>query len=159
MNLSVFAIALLSLGTVLATPPFLKDKNQCEELGCCVTTTVAASTTTGVPVTTTTDANAPTNAPTDAPTTTVPVTTTTVPVTTTTVPVTTTTTPAKMKEGSTVSPTTTTVAPTTTTTAPTCKSLNCDTVCGGDDGGESSGSHQILSIAVMAAGFFLSFLL
>merc|ERR1712142_639958 len=138
MNLSVFAIALLSLGSVLATPPFLKDKNQCEELGCCATTTVpvttttvpakmkedpastttastttasttTASTTTGVPVTTTTDANAPTNAP--------------------------------------------------TTTAPTCHSLNCETVCGGDDGGDSSGSHQILSMVVMAAGFFLSFLM
>merc|ERR1712183_335607 len=109
MNYSVLAVVLLSLGSVLATPAFLKDADMCEELGCCATTTTTTMPTTtttgsGDGSTITTEANAPTAFKTEAPTTTMPPTTTT------------------------------TAGPTTTTVAPTCETLNCN--CGDD--GESS---------------------
>merc|ERR1711887_126753 len=116
MNYSVLAVVLLSLGSVLATPAFLKDVDQCVELNCCQTTTTVTTTTTGATTTTTT---------------------------------------GSAKEA-TETPTTSTTTTTTTTAPPTCADLNCN--CGGGDD-ESSGANHVLSIALLAAGFFLSFLL
>merc|ERR1711875_53090 len=56
MNYSVLAVVLLSLGSVLAIPAFLKDDDMCEQLACCATTTTEVTEPTG-----------PTE-PTDAPT-------------------------------------------------------------------------------------------
>merc|ERR1711970_1275124 len=169
MNYSVLAVVLLSLGSVLATPAFLKDVDQCEELNCCPTTTTVTTTTTtesgettsaGATTTesgeTTTAGATTTGAST---TTTGAITTTTTGATTTTTGASTTTTIKEVppKAGTTMAPTTTTPGGTTTTTAPTCQTLNCN--CGGGDDGESSGANHVLPIAVLAAGFFLSFLL
>merc|ERR1711970_1650317 len=163
MNYSVLAVVLLSLGSVLATPAFLKDVDQCEELNCCPTTTTE-TTTTATESGETTSAGATTTesgeTTTAGATTTGASTTTTGAITTTTTTVASTTTTTKesaAKAGTTMAPTTTTPGGTTTTVAPTCNDLNCN--CGGGDDGESSGANHVLSIAVLAAGFFLSFLL
>merc|ERR1711970_610645 len=147
MNYSVLAVVLLSLGSVLATPAFLKDVDQCEELNCCPTTTTETTTTT-------TESGETTSA---GATTTESGETTTAGATTTGASTTTTTKDSAAKAGTTMAPTTTTPGGTTTTVAPTCNDLNCN--CGGGDDGESSGANHVLSIAVLAAGFFLSFLL
>merc|ERR1712212_896921 len=84
MNYLVLTVVLLSLGSVLATPAFLKDADMCEELGCCLTTTTTtmpttATTGSGDSSTITTEDNAITTTAKDpAPTTTPnnPVTTT-----------------------------------------------------------------------------------
>merc|ERR1711970_1065400 len=132
MNYSVLAVVLLSLGSVLATPAFLKDVDMCEELECCPTTTTVTTTTTGATTTTTVSGDSSKEA-TEAPT----------PSNTT-------------AAGPTETPTPTITGSTTTADAPTCADLNCN--CGGGDD-ESSGANHVLSIAVLAAGFFLSFLL
>merc|ERR1711970_1480809 len=125
MNYSVLAVVLLSLGSVLATPAFLKDVDQCVELNCCTTTTTVTTTTTGATTTTTTgSAKEATETPTTSTTTTAAGPTET--------PTPTTTTAA----GPTETPTPTTTAP------PTCADLNCN--CGGGD--ESSGANHVLSI-------------
>merc|ERR1739842_42299 len=154
VNYSVLAVVLLSLGSVLATPAFLKDVDQCEELNCCPTTTTETTTTT-TESGETTSAGATTTE--SGETTTAGATTTGASTTTTVASTTTTTKDSAAKAGTTMAPTTTTPGGTTTTVAPTCADLNCN--CGGGDDGESSGANHVLSIAVLAAGFFLSFLL
>merc|ERR1712236_158735 len=85
MNYSVLAVVLLSLGSVLATPAFLKDVDQCVELNCCTTTTTVTTTTTGATTTTTTgSAKEATETPTPSTTTATTTTTTTTATTTTT---------------------------------------------------------------------------
>merc|ERR1711862_303621 len=175
MNYSVLAVVLLSLGSALAIPAFLKDDDMCEQLGCFATTTTEATEPTGpteptdastkptdASTITTDAADATTVAPdTNTTTTVAPETNTTTTVaapetnttTTAVAPETNTTTTIKQfKEDPTTKPTTT-----ISTVPPTGETLTC--TCGGDDGGESSGANHVLSIAVMAAGFFLSFLL
>merc|ERR1712168_1160012 len=69
MNYSVLAVVLLSLGSVLATPAFLKDVDQCEELNCCPTTTTETTTTTTESGETTTGASTTTTGAITTPTT------------------------------------------------------------------------------------------